>query len=653
MLLMAVILPVCSGSTAEEQAELISNYDQDNEALTFDNSAWNYDEDNDVYWQINVVYCSSPETTDYESMGIYVPGAYMDATENDDGTYTCTVNTDNEINGYTAETAPIVFPVNTAGYSAQAAPTSYSYSSISSYLEEGFVYVYAGMRGRDNGYDENDDLIYSGGAPWGVTDLKAAIRYYRFNQELLPGSTDLMFTFGHSGGGAQSCLTGATGDSVLYYDYLESIGAAIYDEDGNYISDVICGAMCWCPITSLDYANEAYEWNMGQYSSSGTRADDTWTSAMSDELAEAYASYINGLGLMDENGEVLTLEESEDGVYTSGTYYDYQLSVIEGSLNNFLSDTTFPYTESAGTTMADGGFGGSGAPSGEMPDGEMPSGDFPGETTSDSSIQSTDDTSDVVSASFFDSIINFLNSLFGNDDNAGTGEDSTTDDSTSEDSDDSTDSSSTTYETAQDYIDSLNSDETWIEYDEETNTVSVVSIEAFANHIKSPSKDVGAFDDLERAQAENKLFGNDESNALHFDTVMAALLEENEDTYAEYDDWDSSYIEEYQTDIQSVDKLGYSSEYRQNAYNPMYYICDYYDGYGSSTVATYWRIRTGIEQGDTASTVETNLALALEQYDAVEGVDFETVWGQGHTTAERTGDSTENFIEWVNECSEQ
>ncbi|MBR1496032.1 MAG: hypothetical protein IJ617_00205, partial [Oscillospiraceae bacterium] len=31
-------------------------------------------------------------------------------------------------------------------------------------------------------------------------------------------------------------------------------------------------------------------------------------------------------------------------------------------------------------------------------------------------------------------------------------------------------------------------------------------------------------------------------------------------------------------------------------------------------------------------------------------VDFETVWGQGHTQAERSGGSTENFISWVNDC---
>jgi len=52
---------------------------------------------------------------------------------------------------------------------------------------------------------------------------------------------------------------------------------------------------------------------------------------------------------------------------------------------------------------------------------------------------------------------------------------------------------------------------------------------------------------------------------------------------------------------------------------------------------------------NTALTVEANLALALGNYEGVEDVEFETVWGQGHTTAERSGNSTDNFIAWVNE----
>ena len=85
-------------------------------------------------------------------------------------------------------------------------------------------------------------------------------------------------------------------------------------------------------------------------------------------------------------------------------------------------------------------------------------------------------------------------------------------------------------------------------------------------------------------------------------------------------------------------------------YTPLYYLLESSEGYQTSTVAKYWRIRTGIAQGDCALSTEMNLALALQNYEGVESVDFETIWGAGHTQAERTGNATENFIAWVHEC---
>lgn len=563
-------------------------------ALTFNPAAWQYDADNDVYWQRGVAYGATPATTDYETFGIYVPGAYLTATANGDGTYTAVLNAQGRLNGFTAQTAPIVLPINTAGYSAQAAPTDYSYDGLSSYLEAGFIYVYAGARGRANGYDASGNVLYSGGAPWGVTDFKAAIRYLRYNKAALPGNTDRIFVFGMSGGGAQSTLLGATGDSDLYTPYLEAIGAAMHDAVGNPLSDAVAGVMAWCPITSLDYANQAYEWNMGQYDATGTRADDTWTAALSKDLATAYAEYINALGITDAQGNVLTLEQTEGGIYTAGSYYDYLVATVAGSLNNFLADTTFPYTATAGGFNADGGFGGGATPSGTPPSGEQPSGTAP---------------------------------------TGATGE--------------ATEATATTYETAQAYIDALNGDGPWVSYNAATNTATLTSLTGFVASQKAPSKSVGAFDSLDRSQAENDLFGNDASDALHFDPVMANLLAANQATYAQYSDWDAAYVAAYATDLQALDTLGNGMQVRMNAYNPMYYLLPFYEGYQTATVAPHWRIRTGIQQGDTASTVELNLALALERYDGVEAVDFATVWGQGHTLAERTGDSTDNFIAWV------
>ena len=567
---------------------LVKDYEVDFSGLTFDFAKWSYDADNDVYYQIGVQYCSQPAALDYETLAVVVPGAYLTGTDNGDGTYTCTVNPDGSVNGFTAETAPMM--VNTAGYSAQAAATSYSYSSVSAYLDAGYVYVYSGCRGRSNGYNDDGTLAYAGGAPWGVTDLKAAVRYLRLNNDTIPGDPERIFAFGHSGGGAQSAVLGTSGDSSLYFDYLASIGAAMYDEDGNYISDAICGAMCWCPITSLDYADEAYEWNMGQYMDSGTRAEGAWTKALSEDLAACYGEYVGKLGLKDENGSELTLEPSDDGVYASGSYYDYVLGQIETSLNNFLEDTEFPYTPS-NSMMADGGFGpppdgGAGGP----PDdgGPMPwlSGD--------------------------------------------------------------TETESVTYETPEDYINSLNEEENWVEYDGEK--AHVLSIAAFARQQKNASKSVGAFDDLSRSQAENYVFGDSQNDALHFDAAMAAILEENQDKYSQYSDFDPQYVTDYQEYKTSVDDWGSDSLTRQNMYNPMYFLSDYYEGCGSSHVASHWRIHTGITQGDTALTVEMNLALALQQNENVDDVEFQTVWGQGHTMAERTGSGETNFIAWVAEC---
>jgi hypothetical protein len=500
------------------------------------------------------------------------------------------VNEKGTLNGFTAKTAPMVLPVNTGGYSAQKAPTAYNYNQASSYLKAGFIYILAGMRGRDNGYDANKKLTFSGGAPWGATDMKAAVRYVRYNKNALPGNTDSMFVFGMSGGGAQSSVIGASGDSKLYEPYLNSIGAAMVDANGKAISDALNGVMAWCPITSLDYADAAYEWNMGQFASTGTRASTAWTSALSRDLATAYAEYINKLGLKDQKGNALSLEKSTSGIYTAGSYYDIVVSTIQESLNHFLADTKFPYTQTSGSgPMGGGNLGGT------------PPSAAPTRNATSSGPSST----------------------------------------------------STTYQTVQEYIDSLNKTAQWITYNAQTNTATITGLAPFVATCKPATKSVGAFDDLNRSQAENNVFGNDESDSLHFDFVIADLLSKNQKAYAAFSDWKVDTVSAYANDLKAVDKFGNGIQYRQNAYNPMYYLLPYYEGYQKSTVAQHWRIYTGINQGDTANTVELNLALALQNYSGVQDVEFNTVWGQGHTTAERTGNSTDNFIAWVTSLSQK
>ena len=149
---------------------------------------------------------------------------------------------------------------------------------------------------------------------------------------------------------------------------------------------------------------------------------------------------------------------------------------------------------------------------------------------------------------------------------------------------------------------------------------------------------MGAFDDLNRTQGENILFGYGDGQGAHFDATMADLLAGTE------------YAAAFAEDLARTDALGNTVDARIDLYNPMYYLCEAYAGCQTATPARYWRIRTGINQGDTAVNTEINLALALEQTAAVEDVDFAMVWGQAHVEAERTGTSTENFIAWVNAC---
>lgn len=469
---------------------------------------WQYNSSANVYYIVGLIYCSSPAEQSYEQMGIFVPAAYMNATSNGDGTYTCTVNSSGSVNGYTASTAPVIIPVNTPGYSAQSAPSDYS-STVASYTSHGFVYLWAGCRGRDHG------------APLGVTDLKAALRYFRYlqsEQGNLPGCADRIFSYGHSGGGAQSSLLGTSGNSTLYDDYLSAIGAA------TGYADNVCGSMCWCPITNLDMGDASYEWNMGLTRSSLSSADQS----ISIGLASVFADYINAIGLKHpSSGATLTLESTSDGYYQSGSYYEYIMEVINDAVSRYNSYNS----------------------------------------ASVSSYSTTDSS----------------------------------------------------------------------------------ALSSFCSQYKSASKGLGAFDDYDaKGQAENTLFGIS-GTAGHFNKYLASLVSQYASSYA------SSFTSDLSTS--NTDAVGRTVEERLMMYTPLYYLVDnstYYDGggSGSSTVAQYWRIRSGITQGDAALCAEVNLALALQARSDVTSVDFETIWAKGHTEAEDSGDATDNFISWVESCTE-
>ena len=108
-------------------------------ALKLDNTIWQYYEENNVYYQLGITYCLTPETTIYENLSVNVPGEYMDGLDNGEGTYTCTVNDKGEKSGLTASKASIVVPVKTPGYNGCKAQTEYDYEDASKYIDAGFI----------------------------------------------------------------------------------------------------------------------------------------------------------------------------------------------------------------------------------------------------------------------------------------------------------------------------------------------------------------------------------------------------------------------------------------------------------------------------------------------------------------------------------
>lgn len=517
-----------SGSSSDTASQTATTAEIKTNLSKPDMTKWKYNPDDDIYFQTGILYCETPADEKYEKLAVFVPGAYMDAEDNGDGTFTCKLKDSGMKNGYSAATAPVVMPIETPGYFAAEALSENTVGEymniileqIAEYTSQGFVFVYPGCRGIDQG------------APTGVTDLKAAIRYVRYSDDVLAGDAEKIFVYGTSGGGAQSAILGASGDSELYDPYLKAIGAV----EG--VSDSVAGSMSWCPITDLDTANAEYEWMMG--CTRPERAPEQ--KAVSDALATAFAEYVNSAGFTDKDGNALTLTESNEGIYQAGSYYDYIKSVIETSLNNYLSDTDFSDTQ--------------------------------------------------------------LHNSYGS---------------------------------AENYINDLNADGNWVTYDKSTKTATISSIADFAKNCKPASETPLAFD---QPNGQNNLFGYGDGKGAHFDKILADILKEQ----------NSEFAAEFAAAFEKTDSVGYTVEQRVNMYTPLYYLMETRDGFGKSNVAKYWRIRSGIEQFNTSVTTEANLALALEKYDGVKSVDFETVWAQGHTEAERTGDATANFIAWINSC---
>lgn len=605
------------------------------ESLALDPSAWRYDEDNDVYYQLGLRYCLSPATETYESLAIFVPGAYFTAEENG-ATYTCTVNEKAVVGGFTAATAPILMPINTGTLAAQASPTTYAFDGLAPYMEAGCVYVYAGFRGRSAGYDtaSGSDELFPGGSPWPVVDLKAAIRFLRYNGAALPCDTSRVFVFGFGAGGGLSAVLGSSGDAALFEPYLASIGAITHDAEGNAVSDALAGSASWCPVTSFDVADAAYEWCQGQYASDGTRAEGAWTRLLSQDLAGAYGAWINEMDLRDADDAQLTLDETEAGSFSMGSYASALIDGIDEAATYFVQNTSFPYAYTPQRL-------------------EDPT--FPGDPNLAATREADVAVTQVAPEAVADGTGQEQVDAPADAPADAEGTDANADAAPAEDPAQTTlagvaQVQSTIYDSAQSYFAALNADNWWINYNHRSMSVAVSSLRDFVLHLRPAALDASPFDQPDRSSRTNQLFGIGEESTLHFDAIAGRLVQDNLDAYSACEDWPEDLELDWEEDLEKVDSLETDMATRVAMMNPLYWLSGHYEGYGQAAVAPYWRVNEGLFDTDVPLATASNIVLALRKYDGVTDIAHTQVWGQGHVLAERSGSATANLISWVTAC---
>ena len=256
----------------------------------------------------NIPYVKNPVEADYQTINIYIPEAYFNG---------------GSVNGYTAATAPVFLPNQIGGYMPAKAGVpgkgghgqSKGADAMQTALARGLVVASPGARGRTSS---------TGKAPAAIVDLKAAVRYLKANDRAMPGDARKIISNGTSAGGALSVLLGASANQADYEGSLKALGAAEAD-------DSIFAVSAYCPISILDHADAAYEWqfngvndyqkmdiSMLDYKVERKLVKGTLNEAeqsLSGRLKPLFAPYLNSLKLKDAQGRVLTLDKNGDGSF--------------------------------------------------------------------------------------------------------------------------------------------------------------------------------------------------------------------------------------------------------------------------------------------------------------------------------------------------
>ncbi|MDY3766334.1 MAG: hypothetical protein SO016_06490 [Lachnospiraceae bacterium] len=530
------------------------------------------DGNTDYYILRYVAYEKNITSPQYQYMNIVVPAGYFTV---EDGAVTG-IDKEAEINGYSADSAPIIFNNECSGWNSSTPFAPGGWRGVKGYTENGFVYISCGARSRNdtNGGTVGEDYENYGKAPTAVADLKAGLMFVRANADVIPGDKDRIFSEGTSGGGEMSSVLGASGNMEEYYPYLYAAGAVgvTYDEATDTYSseyeDSVFGCQCFCPIADIENADMAFAWMHMNDDTAGFTDNSTPQSSgesfeftefqmeLQKDLGYAFCTYINSLNLVDFEGNALTFDEKEDGTLDprSGSYYDAILKNMASALEAYLAAMDADAAAELVQTML-----------------ETNSDENPWLTENEDGSFTINDLDEFIQAPIFTAVAN--------------------------------------RETG------------------ETITQSLA---------EKRNKDIPSFDTF-YAAGEGDSFGYADQAGVHFSTSVAQVLKDHYDKYQALDGFEAADVDEYIAFVLESEEADYVAD-QVSLMNATHILLDDAAGLQDSTPAQHWRTRNGTADEHTSFTIAYDICLAAAMNGL--DVDYSLVWAMTHGSNEGTTTGT-------------
>ncbi|MCL2366511.1 MAG: InlB B-repeat-containing protein [Oscillospiraceae bacterium] len=202
-------------------------------------------------------------------------------------------------------------------------------------LRQGWIVVHHGMRGHsvaEAGVADTENFQNFGKVPHPIVDSKAVLRYlhWNINEGNMPwGDAERIFVQGHSSGGSAVSMLGASGNTVIFEEQMELIGALPLSMSGVY--DHIFGAISVNPVQIRNWGEPAHAWELYQNYMHLTHAPGAYihplNAALANEWVRIMNDYLSGMTAVNASALIPT-----GTPLTPENYTQYLLGFIRESI---------------------------------------------------------------------------------------------------------------------------------------------------------------------------------------------------------------------------------------------------------------------------------------------------------------------------------